>query len=593
MPDGADHLDYLALVNEARHLSSSRIDSTSPGSNIRIALLADFSTQHLFPLLRALLARHGMNGEFYEAEYDVIDTEILNPASGLYAFAPTYIVILVATEKLKSRLYAAADRADFAAQTLARFTRLWDAVKQHSRATIIQGNYVLPAERAFGHYEQKTAESVGAVISEINFLLARQARAESHVLLCDVDHIAAEAGRANFRDETLWTLAKGFCRLDHLPRLAAAIVDIARAASGKFTKCVVLDLDNTLWGGVIGDDGLAGIALGDFDEGEAFVAFQHFIKELKRRGIILAVVSKNDEANALLPFREHPRMVLKEDDIAVFIANWQNKADNIRAIQKILNIGFDSMVFLDDNPMERDLVRQFLPEVTVPDLPEDPAQYLRALAGLNLFETASHSAADRERAGQYREEARREQAKQIYQDIGDYLRSLEMKIKIERFSPFNLPRIAQLIQRSNQFNLTTRRHNQAACEAMMNDARCSAFSVSLEDKFGDYGLISVVILRHLGQDIDIETYLMSCRVLQRGVEQFVMNAIFALARRVGADRVTASYIKTAKNGMVENFYPDFGFERVDATADGGVRYALDCEAYQTRTTFITPSVVEI
>ena len=264
-------------------------------------------------------------------------------------------------------------------------------------------------------------------------------------------------------------------------------------------KCVVLDLDNTLWGGVIGDDGLEGIALGEFDEGEAFVGFQKFIRELKRRGIILAVVSKNEHANAVLPFREHPHMALKEEDISVFVANWDNKADNIRLIQKTLNIGFDSLVFLDDNPFERNIVREFLPEVVVPELPEDPSLYLQSLADLNLFETASFSEADLQRADQYREEAQRELTKTHFTNINDYLTSLGMEIRLERFNAFNLPRIAQLIQRSNQFNLMTRRYGEAACEAMMKDPSVAPLTLRLADKFGDYGLISVVILKHAGE----------------------------------------------------------------------------------------------
>ncbi len=288
---------------------------------------------------------------------------------------------------------------------------------------------MLPSERAFGNYELKVAESVGSIFTEINYRLAVKAREAKNVLLNDVDFLAASVGRTQWFDARMWNMAKTPCRLEHLPLLAQSLLDTVFAASGMFTKCVVLDLDNTLWGGVIGDDGLEGIALGEFDEGEAFVAFQTFIRELKRRGIILAVVSKNEHANAVLPFREHPHMVLKEEDISVFVANWDNKADNIRLVQKTLNIGFDSLVFLDDNPFERNIVREFLPEVVVPDLPEDPSLYLQTLAGLNLFETASFSEADLQRADQYREEAQRELTKTHFTNINDYLTSLGMEIK--------------------------------------------------------------------------------------------------------------------------------------------------------------------
>lgn len=582
------NLDYFQLIEQARTLDYSACNHT-----IRLAVLADFATQQLIPLIKVLCAGQGYRVDIYEAGYDSIDTEILNPGSGLYAFDPQFIAILVSPEKLKSRFYQVEGKSEFARGTVDRFVALWDVVRQNSKATIIQGNYVLPTERAFGNYEMKVELSPGSVTTEINYKLAVEARAANNVLLCDVDYLAACVGRYAWSDERFWCLAKAPCALKHLPLLARSVADIVLAASGKLNKCVVLDLDNTLWGGVIGDDGLAGISLGGFDEGEAFVAFQQFLMELKRRGIILAVVSKNDHGNAILPFREHPDMVLREEDISVFVANWENKADNIRTVQKVLNIGFDSMIFLDDNPFERNIVREFLPSVTVPELPEDPALYVRALAALNLFETASFSDADRQRPKQYREEARRELSRIQHANVDEYLSSLDMKIKLERFNPFNLSRIAQLIQRSNQFNLATRRYGEAACEAFMNDPENHApFTLTLADKFGDYGLISVIVLKLDADEIDIDEYLMSCRVLQRGVERFAMNRIFALAAARGAKRVRGHYIKSPKNSMVRNFFADFGFTPVAESADGSIEWVLSVDQYQPREVFITPTRID-
>ena len=581
-------LDYFALSKEAKALKIS-----SAAKVIRIALLADCATQHLATIMRAIAARNGVQAELYEGNYDGVDLEILDPNSALYAFAPQYVVILLSSEKLKARLYASGDRRTFADETVGRLENLWGAFRAHSQATIIQSTFVLPSERAFGNYELKVADSVGSIFTEINYRLAVKARETKNVLLNDVDFLAAAIGRAQWLDARMWNMAKTPCRLEHVPLLAQSLLDTMFAASGLIVKCVVLDLDNTLWGGVIGDDGLEGIALGEFDEGEAFVGFQKFIRELKRRGIILAVVSKNEHANAVLPFREHPHMALKEEDISVFVANWDNKADNIRLIQKTLNIGFDSLVFLDDNPFERNIVREFLPEVVVPELPEDPSLYLQSLADLNLFETASFSEADLQRADQYREEAQRELTKTHFTDINDYLTSLAMEIRLERFNAFNLPRIAQLIQRSNQFNLMTRRYGEAACEAMMKDPSLAPLTLRLADKFGDYGLISVVILKHAGEDLEIDEYLMSCRVLQRGVESFTLNNIFSYAARLGAKRVVGQYLPTAKNDMVKGFFKSFGFEKV-ADGDGGAsQWALAVDAYQPRQTFMTPVVNEL
>jgi FkbH-like protein len=581
-------LDYFALSKEA-----SALKTAADAKSIRIALLADCATQHLATIMRAIAARNGVQAELYEGNYDGVDLEILDPDSALYAFAPQYVVILLSSEKLKARLYASADRSTFASETLARLENLWGAFRAHSQATIIQSTFVLPSERAFGNYELKVADSVGSIFTEINYHLALKAREAKNVLLNDVDFLAAATGRTQWLDARMWNMAKTPCRLEHVPLLAQSLLDTIFAAAGLIVKCVILDLDNTLWGGVIGDDGLEGIALGEFDEGEAFVGFQRFIRELKRRGIILAVVSKNEHANAVLPFRDHPHMALKEEDISVFVANWDNKADNIRLIQKTLNIGFDSLVFLDDNPFERNIVREFLPEVLVPELPDDPSLYLQSLADLNLFETASFSAADLQRADQYREEAQRELTKTHFTNINDYLISLAMEIRLERFNAFNLPRIAQLIQRSNQFNLMTRRYGEAACEAMMKDPSLAPLTLRLADKFGDYGLISVVILKHAGEDLEIDEYLMSCRVLQRGVESFTMNNIFAYAARLGAKRVVGHYVPTAKNDMVKGFFKSFGFEKVADRERGASQWALSVEAYRPRETFMTPIVNEL
>jgi FkbH-like protein len=581
-------LDYFALAKEARALNTAEAAKV-----VRIALLADCATQHLTGIMRAIAARDNVRAEIYEGNYDGIDLEILDPNSALYAFAPQYVAILLSSEKLKARLYASGDRRTFADDAVGRLENLWTSLRAQSQATIVQSTFVMPSERAFGNYELKVADSVGSIFAEINYRLAAKARDAKNVLLNDVDFLAASVGRAQWLDARMWNMAKTPCRLEHLPLLAQSLLDTVFAASGMFVKCVVLDLDNTLWGGVIGDDGLEGIALGEFDEGEAFVAFQQFIRELKRRGIILAVVSKNEHANAVLPFREHPHMVLKEEDISVFVANWDNKADNIRQVQKTLNIGFDSLAFLDDNPFERNIVREFLPEVVVPDLPEDPSLYLQTLAGLNLFETASFSAADLERANQYREETQRELTKTQFTNINDYLISLRMEIRLERFNAFNLPRIAQLIQRSNQFNLMTRRYGEAACEAMMTDPSFAPLTLRLADKFGDYGLISVVILKPAGDDVEIDEYLMSCRVLQRGVESFTMNNIFSYATRIGAKRVVGHYLPTKKNDMVKGFFKSFGFEKIADGEGGASQWALAVDAYQPRETFMAPVVNEL
>jgi FkbH-like protein len=569
-------LDYLALAKAAKQLDKSRCRQ-----KVRVAVLGDSATQHLTAILPVLFARASIDVSLFEAEYDSIELQAFDPASELYAFAPDAIVLLNSTGKLRKNYYAFGDnKADFPAHVVQKITAVWDAIAGQTKATVLQSTFVLPIERLYGNFDNKVDGSLYACALLINAGLTHESRSRSAVLINDLDYLASYVGKQHWIDETLWTVAKGLCALEHLPRVAQNIVDVVAATRGAGIKCVVLDLDNTLWGGTVGDDGVEGIRIGPLGEGEAFEAFQSYLRELRRRGLLLAVCSKNDRQTALRAFREHPDMVLREEDIAVFVANWDNKADNLRAIQATLNVGFDSMVFLDDNPFERNLVRQFLPEVAVPELPEDPANYVSCLSALNFFETSGTSSLDGDRTAAYRHQARRESARLAFASLDDYLRSLEMKAALARFDRFHLPRIAQLIQRSNQFNLTTRRYCEAECESLMRDVNGSfPFWISLADQFGDNGLILVAICRFSSDALDIDSFLMSCRVLQRGVEQLAMNTIVDLARRRGLGRVTGRYVPTAKNGMVKDFYRQFGFDAVAHRPGGESEFAIAVADY--------------
>jgi FkbH-like protein len=346
-----------------------------------------------------------------------------------------------------------------------------------------------------------------------------------------------------------------------------------------------------MWGGVIGDDGVEGIRLSAHGDGEAFWRLQHFLRELRGRGVLLAVCSKNNLENALLPFEKHPEMVLRRQDITVFVANWEDKASNIRFIRETLNIGFDSMVFLDDSPFERNLVRSVLPEVVVPELPEDPSEYVQFIASLNLFETISFSREDLQRAELYQKEAERKQAATAFGNAEEFLASLDMRITVARFDPYHLPRIAQLIQRSNQFNLTTRRRTESDCERLMHDPRFLPLYVKLQDRLGDHGLISVVVLEDLGETVAIRDWLMSCRVLVRGVEQYTMNYVMEYAASLGAGIVEGEYIPTAKNAMVAEFFGQFGFEKT-SDMEGHTHWARTVSSYQPIPTNIQPVSLE-
>ena len=407
------------------------------------------------------------------------------------------------------------------------------------------------------------------------------AQQQKHVFLADVAALSNQVGYANAHDPRFYAASKVAFALDFLPAVAKAIVDIIQAIRGNLKKCLILDLDNTVWGGVIGDDGMENIQVGELGMGHAFDGLQRWARQLKQRGIILAVCSKNDEATAKRPFQEHPDMILRLEDIAVFVANWNNKADNIKHIQATLNLGFDTMVFLDDSPFERNLVRELLPAVTVPELPDDPALYVAHLCSLNLFETASFSEEDLQRTRQYQDEAARGDFQKAFTSIDDYLRGLEMLSEVKAFDDFSLPRIAQLTQRSNQFNLRTVRYTEADIERVRKADQFITLSFHLADKFGDHGLIGLVILEKLDKErAFIDTWIMSCRVLKRGLEEFIVNQMAGRARARGIGRLLGEYLPTAKNKMVKDLYAQMGF-----TERGG-GWELSLPDFKDRKTFI-------
>jgi FkbH-like protein len=579
-------LNYADLVRE-----SKRLDPSATSQKLRVALLADTATQRIATLLRVLFHRNSIDCSFYEGGFDGIELDVHDANSELYRFAPDVIVILNAVQALRSRFgRRSGDTESFVKENLDTVTGVWDVLRSHCSAPVIQSNFAMPYERTFGNYDLKMSQSFYAAVARLNVEIASASQQRAQVLINDIDALASWIGRRVWFDDRLWDLSKYLCAVDHLPAVAQNIVDIAMALRGRVIKCVVLDLDNTLWGGVIGDDGLEGIQLNSHGDGEAFYRFQLFLRELVKRGIILAVCSKNEMANALLPFEKHPEMVLKRDDIACFVANWNDKADNIRHIRETLNIGFDSMVFLDDNAFERSLVRTLVPDVIVPDLPEDPADYVRAISELNLFETTTFSAEDLHRSELYRLEEQRRSEQSSFGSLDEFLQSLKMQMTIARFDPYHLPRIAQLIQRSNQFNLTTRRLTESDCAELMTDPAFIPLYAKLSDRLGDHGLIGVVVLEPLQGELAIRDWLMSCRVLKRGVEAALMNEVFQLARDLGLTSVTGEFIPTAKNGMVQDFFAQFGFEKV-SEQDGRSVWRAVTAAYQPTTVFIEQEIV--
>lgn len=551
----------------------------------KLAVMGDCATQHLATAIRGYGVYAGLGLSVFDADYNQIDAQTMDPGSELYAFAPNAVLIQMCTEKLYEVFCSTPlnRRAAFAEDTYAHISQTWERINAQAPITILQCNFPLMDDGSFGQYGNKTPDSFLFQQRKLNFLLMQGCQEVKNVYIIDLDAIQAAYGRDKFSDPKLYYIAKMPVSVDVLPAVAKNVVDMVQALRGAVKKCVVLDLDNTLWGGVIGDDGLSGIQIGELGTGHAFSDFQAWLKELKKRGMLLAVCSKNNEWTAKEPFEKHPEMILRLEDFSMFVANWEDKASNIRTIQKTLNIGMDSMVFLDDNPFERNLVRSMIPEITVPELPEDPAMYLQYLRSLGLFEMASYSAEDRGRTQQYREQAERAVFESSFQSYDGYLEGLGMKAAAAPFDVFHYPRIAQLTQRSNQFNLRTVRYTEAEIEAIsQNDSHICLYFM-LKDKFGDHGLISVVILdKQADSSLFVSEWLMSCRVLKRGMEEFIVNKILQTAAEHGFQTVIGEYIPTPKNAMVKDLYEKMGFARV-----GENRFEADVSSFQYHKTFIT------
>lgn len=553
-------------------------------TKIRIAILGDTATQFLVQALRGTGFDKGFDLIIWEAGFDQIECQVFDPTSELYNFKPEVVILFKSAHKLlgKYNKIEPERHSQLASNELSSIENLSQSISNNLNSKVFCYNYTEIDDAIFGNYANKIESSFLFQLRRLNYELMNFASKTTNFYLCDLSSIQNRVGKVNFFQPSIYVNTEMVLSLDVLPEIASRTVDLICALQGKIKKCVILDLDNTIWGGVIGDDGIENIQIGSLGIGKAFTEIQLWVKKLKNRGIIIAVCSKNTESIAKEPFEKHPDMVLRLEDISVFVANWENKADNIRQIQKILNIGFDSMVFLDDNPFERNIVRENIPEICVPELPEDPAAYLEYIYALNLFETASFSGEDSERTKQYQVEAKRVAIQQNFTNDDDFLKTLDMHSSVEKFNKFNIPRVEQLIQRSNQFNLRTIRYTISDIENISKTEDYFTFAFTLDDKYGSSGLISTVILKkENAQVLFIDTWLMSCRVLKRGMENFVLNTLVAFARENRFSELKGEYISTPKNEMVKDHYLNLGFEKNDGF------WRLKIDNYKSKKSFIT------
>jgi len=574
-----------------RHMHQPQASALSSGiAPIRLAVLGSSTTTHLHPAIRVGGLRRGLWIDTFEPEYGTWAAEAEAPSPALRQFAPNAVLFCLDARHLTAGLRADMDEAAAAAEldaVTSRIRHAWAGARAAFRCPILHQAALPVHPPLLGCQEHRLPGSPLAFITRLNARL-REIADQDRVDILALDQRAAVDGIVQWHDPGLWHHAKQEVALPAAPLFGDLVARWAAAIRGRSFKCLVLDLDNTLWGGVIGDDGLEGIVLGQGSaEGEAHAAFQAYARDLGRRGVILAVCSKNDIANAVEPFDRHPEMVLRRDDIACFVANWTDKPANLRAIAETLNIGLDALVFADDNPMERDLVRQALPMVAVPELGDNPARYPAVLAEAGYFDITTVTTEDRERAALYRDNQARDAWKASTTDMEAYLRGLEMRLVWKPFDRIGLTRITQLINKSNQFNLTSRRYTEPDVVAVMEDPTAFGLQLRLLDRFGDNGVIAIIIGRLRDRDtVWIDTWLMSCRVLGRQVEPATLSLIHARAHALGAKNLVGEYIPTRKNGMVGDHYERLGFSVIKREQGGRYEATMPVCCHGMQTTFI-------
>ena len=559
-----------------------------PSKVVRVAFVGGASLRPLVDLIEHFAAVGGhIHCDFWVGDFDNYHAEILNLDSGLYGFKPDVVMILPSERRCVFGGSLANSRVEVEVEGRRQANELIGlcrAVREGAEAEVIVGNYRLPPSFDPGPMRSHLGSDY-SFRKFVNGEIAALLPAYGHT--CDIEFLSNRLGNLLGVDERMWFESKQPFAATLLMEVAREFAFVVSRLGAPSKKVAVLDLDNTLWGGVIGDDGLEGIEIGTTSpRGEAFKAFQSYLLELSGRGILLAACSKNDHGKAIEPFEMHPEMVLRLKDFASFKANWSPKSDNMRQIASDLNVGLDSLVFIDDNPAEINIVQQFVPEVATVWVGEDPSSFVQTLKDSRHFEMRTLTHEDVIRGEQYKREAERQVLLENTTDMDAYLRSLEMVAVVEPFTMLNSPRIAQLIAKSNQFNLTTRRRSEAETQDLVNDSGHPAFTVRLSDRFGDHGLIAIVIGALNGKTLQIDTWLMSCRVLKRQVENEVLNEIVRLAKLNECELILGRYIPSHKNSMVKELYPSLGFQ-VTAGAVGEVQeYELVVDSYSSTGTNI-------
>ncbi len=521
-----------------------------------------------------------------ESEYGKYFEDVVVDDSRLRKFEPDITFVHTSQVNLVNapRILDSEDAVeDCLKAELSRYQTIWRKLSEEIGGLVIQNNFDIPPLRALGGLDSTELFGRTNFLMRLNFEFAAAARRNSKLIINDIHYLSSTIGLDQWFDPDYWFSYKMAVSHTGTVHLAHAFAKLVRAAYGKASKCLVLDLDNTMWGGVIGDEGIAGIKIGkETAQGEAYTAFQQYCLDLNKRGVLLAVTSKNEPENAIQGF-QHPDTVLKLEDFTSFMANWDHKPGNLERVAKEVNISLDSLVFVDDNPAERALVKAQLPQVAVPDVGSEVSRFARFIDREGYFETIRLNTDDAYRTAMYAENRERAAGESRYSDYSEFLESLQMKAEIGAFSPIYMDRLTQLTNKTNQFNLTTKRYTMSGIQEMADSPEFITLYGRLADRFGDNGLVSIVAAKLADQAAHVDLWLMSCRVLKRNMEHAMLDALAARAREKGAKRILGYYLRTPKNHMVSNHYEKLGFSLLSKEQDGSTsKWSLDLDNYEQR-----------
>ena len=555
----------------------------------RIAVLGGSTTSDIILILELFLLNNGIKPVFYESEYNQFYEDAIFGNEELDSFHPD-IIFIHTTNRNIIQFPAVSDTAQEVESKLSgefeRFAAVWKSLEEKFGCTVIQNNFDYPFFRLLGNKDASDIHGRVNFITRLNLKFAEYAESHPNFFIHDLNYLSAQYGLEQWCDEFYWYMYKYALAVPAIPYFSFSLSNIIKAIYGKNKKAFALDLDNTLWGGIVGDDGVENLSIGqETARSEAYTEFQEYLKEHKQLGILLNINSKNEMENALAGL-EHPEGVLKKDDFIIIKANWNPKSQNLSEIANELNIGIDSIVFVDDNPAEREIIHQTFPNVSAPDIGDMPEKYIRILDRCGFFECVNISSDDLNKVKMYQQNAQRASLEHSFTNYDEYLKSLEMKAKIQSFVPLYMQRIAQLTNKSNQFNLTTRRYTEAEIENTAQQKDYITLYGKLADKFGDNGVVSVVI-GHINQDVlDIDLWIMSCRVLKRDMEFAMMDQLVAKCKAASIKTIYGYYYPTAKNGMVRNFYQLQGFTKTEEDENGNTKWQLDVATYENKNKFI-------